>query len=667
MKLLRSVLLTFILAVTFFVGRGYAQQILTDPGSVPVPTISLGTAPNAPNPTPPPVSATTTNFLAASPLSPTSQVLAAATALPSTDYVGVTDGATVSGVVSIGPNLTTHPDVRKVAYYLNGSKSGKVYAAPYLWGGPNGNGTTGFDTKTLADGNYTLGIVYSDSTGDHSVAVSFTINNAGPVQPALLGITSGATVSGTITVGPDLTTFGTIQKAEYFLDGVSTGITTVSPFTWGGASGFDTTALTNATHALNAVITDNAGPHTISVNFNVDNIAPPPPTGDFVGVTNGATVSGIVNIGPNLGVHPDVRKVAYYLNGTKSGKVYAAPYLWGGPNGDGTMGFDTKTLANGNYTLGMIYTDSIGDHSVMVSFIVNNTATVQPAILGLTAGATVSGTITVGPDLTTFGAIQQAQYFVDGVSTGITTVSPFTWGGASGFNTTTLTNATHAFKAVITDNAGTHEFDLNFTVNNAVSSSPLLGITEGATVTGSIFVQPNPALFGTIQQVQYFIEGQNEGVQTVPPFTMGGAKGFDTSPLANFENHPLTAVVTDNTGAHTITVNFTSSNINPNFGVDFTGIQEYATVSGVVNIGPNLTLHPSITKVAYYLNDTQSGKVYSSPFLWGGPSGAGSTGFDTRTLPNGLYKLGMVYTDSTGDHSLGTGGNELDLMFTVSN
>ena len=671
MKLLRSVLLVFFFAVTFFVSRIYAQQILTDPGSVPVPTINLGTAPNAPNPAPPPVPATTTNFLAASPLSPaTSQVLAAAAALSSSDYVGVTDGATVSGVVSIGPNLTTHPDVRKVAYYLNGAKSGKVYAAPYLWGGPNGDGTTGFDTKTLADGNYTLGIVYSDSTGDHSVAVSFTVNNSGPVQPALLGITSGATVSGTIMVGPDLTTFGTIQKAEYFVDGISTGISTVSPFTWGGASGFDTTTLTNATHALNAVITDNTGAHSIGVNFTVNNTVippPPPPSGDYVGVTEGAVVGGVVNIGPNLMTHPDVRKVAYYLNGAKSGKVYAVPYLWGGPNGDGTAGFDTKTLVDGNYTLGIIYTDSTGDHTVQVDFTVNNAGPIQPALSGITNGATVSGTIIVGPNLSTFGAIQKAEYFVDGVSAGISTVSPFTWGGSQGFNTTTLTNATHAFNAVITDNTGAHSFNLNFTVNNSVSQLPLLGITDGATVSGIIMVQPNLALFGTIQSVQYFIEGESKDVATVSPFTLGGAQGFDTATLVNYENHTLTAVITDNVGAHEVNVSFYSNNTNPNLGVDFSGIQEYATVSGVINIGPNLALHPGIRKVAYYLDFVKSGKVYSAPFMWGGVSGDGTTGFDTRTLPNGMYVLGMTYTDSTGDHATGTGGVELDMVFFVNN
>jgi hypothetical protein len=200
------------------------------------------------------------------------------------DFVGVTNGQTLSGTVNIGPNMTAHPGISKVAYYLNGTQSGKVYSSPFLWGGTSGNGTAGFDTKTLANGTYTLAMVYGDATGDHEVQVSFTVNNSA------------------ITPTP----------------------------------------------------------------------SPSPTVLDYVGVTNGQTVTGIVNIGPNLTRLTSISKVAYYLNGTKSGKVYSSPFYWGGVSGNGTSGFDTRTLANGTYTLALVYSDSTGDHTIPISFIVNN-------------------------------------------------------------------------------------------------------------------------------------------------------------------------------------------------------------------------------------------------------------------------------------------------------
>ncbi len=92
-----------------------------------------------------------------------------------------------------------------------------------------------------------------------------------------------------------------------------------------------------------------------------------------------------------------------------------------------------------------------------------------------------------------------------------------------------------------------------------------------------------------------------------------------------------------------------SAVINPDVALYVLGIQEGATVSGLVSIRPNPATLPNIKKVSYYLNDSQSGKVYNPPFIWGGPSGDGTVGFDTRNLPDGNYTLNMAYTNSAGD------------------
>jgi len=89
-----------------------------------------------------------------------------------TAICGVTSGQTVNGMISVKPNLTFHPTIRKVFYYLNGTQSGKYYAAPFTWGGTNG-----FDTKTLANNTYTLSGAYTDSTGDHNFSIQFTVRN----------------------------------------------------------------------------------------------------------------------------------------------------------------------------------------------------------------------------------------------------------------------------------------------------------------------------------------------------------------------------------------------------------------------------------------------------------------------------------------------------------
>lgn len=90
------------------------------------------------------------------------------------------------------------------------------------------------------------------------------------------------------------------------------------------------------------------------------------------GVKNGETVHGTIYVHPNLRILKKVRKVAYYLNGKRFGKVYEAPFLWGGPEGRGTQGYDTRVLKNGDYTLTMVYTDAEGDHEETLHLTVNN-------------------------------------------------------------------------------------------------------------------------------------------------------------------------------------------------------------------------------------------------------------------------------------------------------
>ena len=79
--------------------------------------------------------------------------------------------------------------------------------------------------------------------------------------------------------------------------------------------------LAEGNNTLSIIETDLAGNQTTRT-LSVDVRAV---KADFIGVTDGAVVRGVLNIGPNTVAHVGIRKVAYYLNGTRSGKVYSAP------------------------------------------------------------------------------------------------------------------------------------------------------------------------------------------------------------------------------------------------------------------------------------------------------------------------------------------------------
>lgn len=635
-----SIIVSF--AFIFLINIAYADDLLTT--SKPVgPVISLDTntstsstitSPSAP-----------TDFFTASTLSP-------ATVNP--DFNGITSGDSVSGTVNIGPNLSSHADIRKVAYYFDGSKSGKVYSSPFYWGGLNGTGIAGFDTTTTTNGNHTLAMTYTDTIGDHTTSVDFTVNNIGAIQPKLTGVAAGDTVSGTITVGPDLATFGAIQSAEYFVDNVSQSISTTSPFVWGDSLGFDTKTISNSTHTFKAVVTDNTGPHEINLSVTVNNQIITPGV-DFTGVTNGATLNGIINIGPNLAAHPSIQKAAYYLNGTKSGKVYSSPFYWGGLSGTGTAGFDTNTLFDGNYTLGMIYTDSTGDHSVSVSFIVSNAVpdTTAPVLSAVavsnvaSTGATISWTTDEASD-------SQVEYRIQGTAiwsaTSINTVLVINHSVLlAGLNASTA----YEYQVKSKDQAGnlaTQATVSTFTTATPDTTAPLI-----STVTSTNIISTGATInWNTDEvsdsQVEFRVQGTTTWSATsvnVSLVTSHSISLVGLNPSTAYEFQVKSKDQAGNLATQTTISGFTTT--APVTG-DFAGVPEGATVKGVVNINPNFTLHPDVRKVAYYLNGTQSGKVYSSPFYWGGINGNGTAGFDTTTLSDGNFTLSMVYTDGTGDH-----------------
>ncbi len=289
-------------------------------------------------------------------------------------FQGLTADSTVSGTVNVSLDPTSVPDAVSVEYSLDGVVRATVTTAPF---------THAINTVALANGTHVLSGRVKRVSGELiPFTINFSVNNVTtptvtPI-PGVLGVGLNQEVSGTVQIRPDLNTLPGVRKVAYYLNGNKSGKVYQSPFMWGGVNGngsqgFDTKTLADGTYTLAMVYTDATGDHTIPITFKVNNTNPTPTctTQDICGIPTG-TVSGVIKAGPNLTKYPSIRKVSYYLNGTQSGKVYQSPYFWGGPTGNGTGGFDTRTLANGTYTLAMVYTDSTGDHEKTISFTVLN-------------------------------------------------------------------------------------------------------------------------------------------------------------------------------------------------------------------------------------------------------------------------------------------------------
>jgi antitoxin component YwqK of YwqJK toxin-antitoxin module/membrane-associated phospholipid phosphatase len=151
-----------------------AEGLLLDPiAANQQPGIAANQAALKPTNVPTPPDATTA-FLQAGPLSTATPAAKTTTNKDVKFYFGVEEGGTVSGVVFIRPNLEVIPGIRKIHFFLNDEQAGRVYEAPFIWGG-----SEGFDTKILKNGKYKLSGFYTDESGDHDFVINFNVLNTG--------------------------------------------------------------------------------------------------------------------------------------------------------------------------------------------------------------------------------------------------------------------------------------------------------------------------------------------------------------------------------------------------------------------------------------------------------------------------------------------------------
>ena len=89
---------------------------------------------------------------------------------------GITENQTVSGEITVKPNLIEFPNIHKVFYYVDGNLIEKVYESPF---------ETKIDTSNLEDGPHVLSGLFTVSGDEDNVlesldsefSITFTVNN----------------------------------------------------------------------------------------------------------------------------------------------------------------------------------------------------------------------------------------------------------------------------------------------------------------------------------------------------------------------------------------------------------------------------------------------------------------------------------------------------------
>jgi hypothetical protein len=188
------------------------------------------------------------------------------TAAPTVAMTAPASGAAVSGAsVAVSASASDNVEVAGVQFKLDGANLGaEDTAAPY---------TTNWNTTAVSNGSHTLSAVARDAAANTANA-SDVVVMVSNVSVAMTAPASGATVSGpSVTVSANAS--DNVVAVQFKLDGGNLGAEdTAAPYTivW------DTTAVSNGSHALSAVARGTVGNTASSsqLTVNVTNLSPPP-------------------------------------------------------------------------------------------------------------------------------------------------------------------------------------------------------------------------------------------------------------------------------------------------------------------------------------------------------------------------------------------------------
>ena len=243
-------------------------------------------------------------------------------------------------------------------------------------------------------------------------------------------------------------------------------------------------------------------------------------TGDSVNVTANATDKD-----------GTIKKVEFLVDGVKFGTDSVAPYA-----------SKFKTLV-GNHTLTTIAFDNVGDSTISNPITISAADNVAPTVeVSVEATAITGDKVNVTATANdTDGTVKKVEFFVDNVSVGVDSVSPYSLSWTS-------TVGTHKVKAVATDNLNATTTSNEATIVVSDNVAPKLTLLADSTAIKDANVEITATATdtdGTVKKVEFFIDNVSIGVDSIAPYSLTWK--------AVIGNHTIKAIATDNKGATTTT------------------------------------------------------------------------------------------------------------------
>jgi subtilisin family serine protease len=545
---------------------------------------------------------------------------------PTIAFTAPSPGIFVNGTVTVSATASDDIGVVGVQFKLDGALAGAEDVDPPY--------EVSWNTEPVPDGPHTWTVVARDASGkDATSTISVTVtHDVTAPTVAVIAPASEATVSGTITIRAAAADDVSVTSVQLLVDGTPLGTpVTSAPYD----AIWSTLSVGNGLHTVTAVARDAVGHVTTAnaVSFNVLNDLVSPTVG-LVTPAAGATVDGIVTVSATAADDVAVTSVQFLLDGAPLGAaVSAAPYQ---------VEWPTTGATNGAHALTAVARDAAGREATAAVAIVNVRNDLAPPTVLLaspSAGATVSGSITIAATAVDDVGVSSVQFLLDGSALGeVDAEAPY----QLDWSTLSVANGAHILTVVARDGAGretTAEATTILVLNDV--SAPTVALASpasGATVHGVVNLTATAADDVSVSSVQFLLDGAPLGEADLePPYEVS----WPTLAVANGP-HALAAVARDGAGRETtaeaVTVSVMNDLAPPT--VVLASPAAGATVQGAVTVTATAADDIGVSSVQFLLNGASLGAPDSEPPY--------EVAWPTPAVANGAHALTAVARDAAG-------------------
>jgi chitodextrinase len=533
------------------------------------------------------------------------------TSAPTVAISSPQNNSTIGGTQNVSVSASDNVAATKVEWYLDGSLQGSSLSS---------SSTFSWNTHTTPNGSHILSAKAYDAAGNIGTSPNTTVNiandNTAPSTPAnLSGLSSGFTQA---QLSWDASTDDTgVAGYHIWRNGSQIGSVTTTAFTDTGLTSGAT--YTYAISAYDASGNESSQTSPISVTTDSDTEAP---AVSISAPSNGASISGTVNVTANATDNAGVVGVQFRLDGAMLGtEDTSAPY---------GFSWNTTSATNGTHTLTAVARDSAGNSTVSapIQVVINNSAT----------SIWASTSTPVKSNSGSSSAIELGLKFRSDVSGKVTAIRFYK------SSTNTGTHLGHLWSS-----SGTQLANVTFSGESASG-------WQQANLSSPVSITAN-----TTYVVSYYApKGHNASDSNY-----FASQGVDNTPL-----HALKNGVDGNNGVYRTGTGGgfpTTSSLSSNYWVDIVFAADAppppdttaptvsisspgsgSNLSGTQNINLSASDNVGVSKVEWYLDGALQASKTTSPY---------SFSWNTLAVSNGPHSLSAKAYDAAGNIGTSTATN----------